>query len=182
MIKSRNGVPVKSSHEQLKMTHHLHTIFQNTNPTNRSPSLHFFDTPRKEGQPDFYHTKENFIKIKHSFGTIPEFALKPLSPRALIYSERASKESFKPVLNENFGDQINNKRYSPGMIGWGVERRDLIDRQALTSNKNFDKPILYGIDKTRTNNFTKTTGKLAAKFDRDFGVDLEIYKNLNTAA
>ena len=77
---------------------------------------------------------------------------------------------------------MNNKRYSPGMIGWGVERKDLIDQQALTSNKNFDKPILYGIDRTRTNNFPRMTGKTAAAFDRDFGVDLEIYKNMNTAA
>ena len=47
------------------------------------------------------------------------------------------------------------------MIGWGVERPQLIDTHALHSNHNFDKPILYGLDQTRNKNFTKTSGKWA---------------------
>ena len=52
------------------------------------------------------------------------------------------------------------------MIGWGVERKNLIDQQALHSNQNFDKPILYVIDKTRTHNFPRTTGKTALAYDK----------------
>ena len=68
------------------------------------------------------------------------------------------------------------------MIGWGVERPHLVDYQALHSNKNFDKSVLFGLDKTREHKFTKVTGKRALQFDRDFGIDSEIYKNLNTTS
>jgi len=92
-----NGIQAKQSLETLKMTNTMHNYFHSIEPTVKSPSLHLMATPRAKGQPEFYYTKENFTKIKNSFGKIPEFALKPLSPRAL-YSERNSNERMKPVM------------------------------------------------------------------------------------
>lgn len=123
------------------------------------------------------------MKIKHSFGKIPAFALKPPSPRVNNSSLYMHGVKNSLISTINYLDiNIKNERYQPGMIGWGVERPHLVDHQALHSNRNIDKPILYGLDKTKANRFTKVTGKRSLQFDREHGIDLEIYKNLNTTS
>ena len=124
-------------------------------PLEDAPATDYYAPARKEGQPDYLMSRENYMKLKRAGATIPDFAHKPDDPGPRRYPYASDNIYLKPHLNPNttpapktnrvamlqsitedsmptMESNLNPNhrmgRYQPGMIGWGVGANYLIDR------------------------------------------------------